>query len=188
MRAIRTEGVGYRVWGVKGTKFSTNSHPTLHIQHPNTQHPNTQHPTPQTQLMRSFPLLTLLVLLLGGAIAPAALALPNRMPIVVAERQRGDIFRELNLSPEQTRQIQAIRDRYQGQLEQHKRAMRQEQQQLRSLMAGNASTEQIREQFRQLQAARQTLSEVQFNSFLEIRAVLTPQQRRKFAEIMGNRR
>jgi Spy/CpxP family protein refolding chaperone len=110
------------------------------------------------------------------------------MPIVVAERQRGDIFRELNLSPEQTRQIQAIRDRYQGQLEQHKRAMRQEQQQLRSLMAGNASTEQIREQFRQLQAARQTLSEVQFNSFLEIRAVLTPQQRRKFAEIMGNRR
>jgi len=138
--------------------------------------------------MRSFPVLTLLVLLLGGAIAPVTLALPNQVPTVVAQNRRGNIFRELNLSPEQTRQIQAIRSRYKGQIEQRQQRSRQAQQQLRSLMAGDASAEQVRQQFRQVQAARQDLAEVQFNSFLEIRAILTPQQRRKFAEIMENRR
>jgi len=126
--------------------------------------------------------------LLGGAIAPVTLALPNQLPTVVAQNRRGNIFRELNLSPEQTRQIQAIRSRYKGQIEQRQQRSRQAQQQLRSLMAGDASAEQVRQQFRQVQAARQDLAEVQFNSFLEIRAILTPQQRRKFAEIMENRR
>jgi len=138
--------------------------------------------------MRSFPVLTLLVLLLGGAIAPVTLALPNQLPMVVAQSRRGNIFRELNLSQDQTRQIQAIRSRYKGQIEQRQQRSRQAQQQLRSLMAGDASAEQVRQQFRQVQAARQDLAEVQFNSFLEIRAILTPQQRRKFAEIMENRR
>ncbi|MCS6813504.1 MAG: Spy/CpxP family protein refolding chaperone [Cyanobacteria bacterium] len=137
--------------------------------------------------MRSLPTLTLLLTLLGAATAPFTWAFPGDVPPVVAQRRRGDLLRELNLSPQQTRQIQAIRNRYQGQIEQRKRAVAEAQQQLRSLMSGDASADQLRQQFRQVQAARQELAELHFNSLLEMRAILTPEQRRKFADLVDRR-
>lgn len=139
--------------------------------------------------MRSLPTLTLVLLLLGAAAAPLARAMPNDgLPVdglpVVAQRRRGDLLRELNLSPQQARQIQVIRNRYQGQIEQRKRVVREAQQQLRSLMSGDASPDQLRQQFRQVQAARQELAELHFNSLLEMRAILTPEQRRKFTDLI----
>jgi periplasmic protein CpxP/Spy len=105
-------------------------------------------------------------------------------------KQRGmGLMRDLNLSSEQMTQIQQIRSRYRDQLERDRKAARQAQQELRSLMAGNTATEQqIKEKFRQVQSLRTQAAEAQFNSMVEMRNVLTPEQRQKFAERMEKRR
>ncbi|MCU0548183.1 MAG: Spy/CpxP family protein refolding chaperone [Leptolyngbya sp. Prado105] len=98
------------------------------------------------------------------------------------------LMRDLNLSSDQMTRIQQIRSRYRDQLERDRTTARQAQQELRTLMAGNATDDQIRDKFRQVQALRTRTAEAQFNSMLEMRGVLTPEQRQKFAERMEKRR
>jgi periplasmic protein CpxP/Spy len=111
----------------------------------------------------------------------------SQAPDQSGKREMG-LMRELNLSADQMNQIQQIRSRYRDQLQRDRTAARQAQQELRTLMAGNATDEQIREKFRQVQALRTKTAEAQFNSMLEMRNVLTPEQRQKFAERMEKRR
>lgn len=108
-------------------------------------------------------------------------ARPNRRP------GKGNFLRELNLTPQQMQKMQAVREQYKGQIRQQNQALRQAQQTLQNLMAGTASKEQVRSQYRQVAALRQQLAELNFNSILEIREVLTPEQRRKFADLMQRR-
>lgn len=119
----------------------------------------------------------------GGQTQPLISQAPDRP----ARREMG-LMRELNLSADQMTNIQQIRSRYRDQLQQDRAAARQAQQELRTLMAGNAPDNQIRDKFRQLQALRTKAAEAQFNSMLEMRNVLTLEQRQKFAERMEKRR
>ncbi|MBE9011397.1 Spy/CpxP family protein refolding chaperone [Pseudanabaenaceae cyanobacterium LEGE 13415] len=98
------------------------------------------------------------------------------------------LLRELNLSPDQLNRIQQIRSRYRDQMKSDRDAARQAQQELRTLMAGSASDDQIREKFRQVKELRTKVADAQFNSMLEIRNVLTPEQRQRFAQRMEQRR
>jgi protein CpxP len=98
------------------------------------------------------------------------------------------LMRDLNLSVEQMKSIQQIRSRYRDQLESDRTAARQAQQELRKLMAGNAKDDEIRDKFRQVQSLRAKAAEAQFNSMLEMRGVLTQEQRQKFAERMEKQR
>ncbi|BAU13153.1 putative Spy protein [Leptolyngbya sp. NIES-3755] len=98
------------------------------------------------------------------------------------------LLRELNLSADQTSRIQQIRSRYRDQMKRDRDAARQAQQELRTLMAGTANDDQIREKFRQVKELRTKAADAQFNSMLEIRNVLTPEQRQRFAERMEQRR
>lgn len=66
--------------------------------------------------------------------------------------------------------------------------MRQAQQELINLLAGNASREQIRSKYNQIRGLRQQLTDAEFENTLAIRDVLTPEQRQKFIELMFKRR
>lgn len=103
-------------------------------------------------------------------------------------RGDGGLMRELNLSADQMTKIQQIRSRYREELSNDRNAARQAQQELRTLMAGTATDAQIQTKYRQVKALRAKIAEAQFNSMLEIRNVLSVEQRQKFAERMDKRR
>ena len=144
--------------------------------------------------------LTVLGLILGipviGVADSTRSSVDDSTPIQVARMrqrrdrsgQQGRFLQELNLTPDQTRRITAIRSKYKAELQQQRQATQQAQKQLRDLMVSSASAGQVRQQFQQVQTLRRQLSETQFNSLLEVREVLTVEQRRKFAELMQNRR
>lgn len=108
---------------------------------------------------------------------------PNRPP-----RGMPRWIGELNLTPDQMQQMQAIRSRYQNQISQRAQALRQAESELQQLMASNADTNQIRTKHNQVQSLRQQLAQVRFESMLEMRQVLTPEQRRQLAQRMNQRR
>ncbi|MEB3336474.1 MAG: Spy/CpxP family protein refolding chaperone [Leptolyngbyaceae bacterium] len=145
-------------------------------------------------MLRSTPILVALMLCLGCA---SALAEPNtfQSETLLAQRQQRrprqqqeGFLKELNLTPEQTKKMQEIRNQSKTQISERRQAVQQAQEELRSLMSGTAPRSQIQDKFRQVQALRQQAAELQFNNLLEMREVLTPEQRRKFAEAMENRR
>lgn len=144
--------------------------------------------------LRRASVLAVLMLSLGSA---AAFVSPNfLLPQATAQntedqrspkRGKAQLLQELNLTPEQTQRIEAIQNQYRDQISQRKQAARQAEQELRDLLAGTASTEQIREKYRQVEALKQEAAQVRFDSTLAMRDVLTPEQRRQFAERMQNR-
>jgi periplasmic protein CpxP/Spy len=136
-----------------------------------------------------------LMLTLGSA--TAATAVPNPVePQTIAQNQRpnrpggkqGGMFEQLNLSADQKQKMQAVRDRYKDQVSQRMQAVRQARQELETMMAGTASASQMREKHRQIIGLRQQLEEVQFESTLAMREVLTPEQRSQLAQMMQQRR
>ena len=66
--------------------------------------------------------------------------------------------------------------------------MRSNQQELNSLLSNNASDREVRSKHQQISRNRQEMSNLQFESFLEIRQVLTPAQRTEFSQLMQERR
>ncbi|MBE9174145.1 Spy/CpxP family protein refolding chaperone [Synechocystis salina LEGE 06155] len=103
-------------------------------------------------------------------------------------RGQGQWMQSLNLTDSQKQQLEAIRQKYQGQMQSLSEQLRTSQNELRTLMAGNGSDSQIRAKHSQVANLRQQLGELRFNSMLESRQVLTPEQRQKFSELMQERR
>jgi Spy/CpxP family protein refolding chaperone len=95
---------------------------------------------------------------------------------------------QLNLTQEQQQKLQGIQSQYKDQISQRKQAMRQANRELRDLMAGTASADQIRAKHQQVQDLRQQLEKVTFESMLASREVLTADQRKQFAQLMEQRR
>jgi protein CpxP len=98
------------------------------------------------------------------------------------------LLRDLNLTPEQTARMETIRETYRPQLEQQRTAVRSAHESLDRLMAGEASDAQLRTQHQALLAAKQRMDEIRFNSMLEMRSVLTVEQRQEVAQRMAQRR
>ncbi len=141
-------------------------------------------------LLRRVGILGVLMAVLGASSA-IALEVPPVAEIVAQKGpgRGGDRWlQQLNLSQDQMQQIQAIRDRYKGQMEQRGQALRQAQQELGNLMAGTASSNDIRDKHRQVEQLRQQLAQMRFESMLEIRDVLSPDQRRQLSQMMQQRR
>lgn len=145
--------------------------------------------------IRRISALAILMFTLGST--AAAIAVPNPLePETIAQNQRpnrsggkqGGMFEKLNLSAEQKQKMQAVRDRYKDQISQRMQAVRQARQELQTMMAGTANTSQIREKHRQIMGLRQQLEEVQFESTLGMRELLTPEQRSQLAQQMQQRR
>ena len=139
--------------------------------------------------LRRVSVMFALMLSLGSAVALAPNSLLPQASAQNTEEQRRPNrhqakFQELNLTPEQTQQIQTIESRYEDQMAQRKQAVRQAKQELVDLMAGTASESQVREKYRQVEALKQQVADIRFDSMLAMREVLTPEQRRQFAEGM----
>uniref|UniRef100_A0ACD5GZI9 Periplasmic heavy metal sensor n=1 Tax=Desertifilum tharense IPPAS B-1220 TaxID=1781255 RepID=A0ACD5GZI9_9CYAN len=94
----------------------------------------------------------------------------------------------MNLTPQQMQQMQAIRQRYQGQMQSSRQSLRQAHQELQQLMASDAPVNQIRDKHRQVQQLRSAMADLQLENMLEMREVLTLQQRQMLNQRMQQRR
>jgi periplasmic protein CpxP/Spy len=103
------------------------------------------------------------------------------------ERKEQEIFKSLNLSGSQVTRMREIRKKYENRIDRREKSLKQANQELRVLMAGSASSAQIRAKYNQVQNLHNQLGDLRLESLLEMRAVLTPSQRRKLAEIMGKK-
>ncbi len=91
---------------------------------------------------------------------------------------------ELNLSPEQTKQIIEIRKQFRPDAE---RRLKEEylsyKQSLSQAMSDGSTIEQVRNHFENMQKKYSELQTLKFEKLLKIREVLTIEQRKKFAEM-----
>ena len=145
---------------------------------------------------RRLSILSVLILALGGT-ATVALAEPNPLPPqTIAQRgpgprgPRGPLgaIEQLNLSDQQIEDLENIRLRYQDEMNEQRQILMEAKQELNDMMSGSTSVGQIRNQYSQVEQLRQQLGALQFESMLEMREVLTPEQRLQFAEKMQQRR
>ena len=103
--------------------------------------------------------------------------------------QDGRWMEALDLSPEQSEQIQAIREQSRQTMEPLREQMQQAREQLRSLMASNTATDDdLRAAHEEVQNLHQRLGSQRFETTLKIRQVLTTEQRTQMAELMEQHR
>ncbi|WP_404784681.1 Spy/CpxP family protein refolding chaperone [Altericista sp. CCNU0014] len=121
--------------------------------------------------------------------SPAVVAQDSPRPGSWGKRGWGNKWQEqLGLSADQKAQIQKIRDGEKSASEGLREQMRAAVEKQKSLMAGSASDEQLRQQYKEIQALRQQASDRRFETMLQIRKVLTPEQRAKAAQLMQEHR
>ncbi|MEG4323024.1 MULTISPECIES: Spy/CpxP family protein refolding chaperone [unclassified Microcoleus] len=146
--------------------------------------------------MRRISALAILILTLGTATAATAAPSPVQ-PETIARNENanrsggkvGGMFEKLNLSADQKQKMQAVRDRYKDQVSQRMQAVRQARKELEAMMSSStANASLMRDKHRQIMGLRQQLEEVQFESTLAMRDVLTPEQRSQFSQQMQQRR
>lgn len=104
------------------------------------------------------------------------------------EMPQGRVLQKLNLTSAQMQQIKAIRDRKKGEMQGIMQRLRQAQQEMNTLMAGNATADQIRAKFNEMQPLREQMAKMRFEQMLAMRDVLTPQQRSEMAKITQQRK
>jgi periplasmic protein CpxP/Spy len=121
--------------------------------------------------------------------SPAVVAQNSPQPGSGGKRGWGNKWQEqLDLSEAQKAQIQKIRDGEKSSSEGLRQQMRAAAEKQRSLMTGDATDEQLRQQYKEMQALRQQASDRRFETMLQIRKVLTPEQRAKAAQLMQDHR
>ena len=98
------------------------------------------------------------------------------------------LMEQLKLNSEQKQKLNAIHKQYKDKISQSRKALNQANKELRDLMAGAATVEQIRAKHDQVQELRQDLEKLTFESMLATRDVLTPEQRLQFAQLMESRK
>ncbi|MBK4728741.1 periplasmic heavy metal sensor [Oxynema sp. CENA135] len=140
--------------------------------------------------------LTALSVLLGTT---AAYAAPPEFgnPEIVAQRPGGPgrgrgqggqrWIEQLDLSQDQQQRIQQIRDRYRSEAESTYTQMMQLRQEMQDLMVGNGSDSQLRSKHDEMMKLHQRMGELRFDQMLEIRAVLSAEQRQQWAQQMQQR-
>jgi len=103
--------------------------------------------------------------------------------------QEGRWLEALNLSAEQTERIQSIREEAKQAMEPLREQLQQEREVLQSQLAGDTATDdQLRAQHQETEDLHQQMGVERFETMLEIRRVLTPEQRSQMAELMEQRR
>ncbi|MGA9378191.1 MAG: Spy/CpxP family protein refolding chaperone [Phormidium sp.] len=96
-------------------------------------------------------------------------------------------IQRVNLTAEQTQRMQTISNKYKGQILASAKSLRQAQFELGQMLGSDASIDSLRQKHRQVEALKQKLGNLRFESLLEMREVLTPQQRRQVAQNLQNR-
>ena len=99
----------------------------------------------------------------------------------------GRWLEQLNLSPEQVKEIQEIRNQHDSKIKRKSQELRQAHEKLRELMTADASTNAIRQQHSRVNQLRQEMGELKFERMLAIREVLEPEQRQQLANWMQSK-
>ena len=95
---------------------------------------------------------------------------------------------KLDLTEEQSTQIEAIQEKYRAANEENYQQLEQAREEMRSLLSSDANPNQLRQQHQEMQSLRQQLGNNRFEAMLEVRDILTPEQRQKMADMMAQRR
>lgn len=98
------------------------------------------------------------------------------------------LIKELNLTEDQAKQVKEIRGRLKPTIKEKRTAKREAMKELAGLMKTDGDEAKIREAYQKLQVARADAEKSQFEMMLELRRVLTPEQRQKFRDLVGERR
>lgn len=101
---------------------------------------------------------------------------------------RYGLMEELNLKQEQQQKLQLIQSRYKDKIEYLQEGINRSNQEFRSLMISNIDPGQIRNKHQEVQDLRQKLDNLRLESMIEMREVLTPAQRSRFAQMMARRK
>ncbi|MDJ0660778.1 MAG: Spy/CpxP family protein refolding chaperone [Crocosphaera sp.] len=148
-------------------------------------------------------IVTVLTLGMGGTVALANSIQETHSSILSSEtkilaqeeekkprrRQRSQQFQQLlNLSDEQMQQLNAIRQKYRPQMEQLRQQMQATGQELSQMMQGNASENDLRRKHQEIVNLRQQMGNIRFSSMLEMRKILTTEQRQQLAQLLEQRR
>ncbi len=127
--------------------------------------------------------------------APSALAQrfqPNDIQTVAQRGPHGDraekLIEQLDLSEEQAEQIRTIREEARAENEDLRTQVQQAREQMRSLLDSDASNAELEQQHERMQALHQQMGDRRFQTMLQIREVLTPEQQQQLAELMEQRR
>ncbi|WP_036480067.1 Spy/CpxP family protein refolding chaperone [Myxosarcina sp. GI1] len=104
---------------------------------------------------------------------------------------RGDrlekLQEQLDLSTEQRRQIEQIEQQSETETEDLRQQLEEAHQQMQTLLSSDASTDELRQQHQQMQELHQQLDNNRFETKLQVREILTPEQRTQLAETMQRR-
>ncbi len=104
-------------------------------------------------------------------------------------RARAEQFqRALNLSDQQMQQLGEIRKKYRPQMQSLAQQMQGKAKELNRMMQGNASEDQLRSKHQEIANLRQQMGNIRFESMLEMRKILTAEQRQKLAQFLQQRR
>lgn len=102
--------------------------------------------------------------------------------------ERGEFMGKLNLTTEQQQQMQSIRTKYQPQMDGIRQEMRTEREKLRQMMTNNSSSDNLRSQHNKIASLNQKMGDVRFQSMLEMREVLTTEQRQQWNQMMDEKK
>ncbi|MFN3454611.1 MAG: Spy/CpxP family protein refolding chaperone [Pseudobdellovibrio sp.] len=97
------------------------------------------------------------------------------------------IKKELNLTAEQKKQLKDSGGYSREDMKQKHTALREAQKSLEETLKSDASEEQIRAKFTELQTIQEDFAKARFEKILKIRSVLTPEQRAKFKNVIGKK-
>ena len=97
------------------------------------------------------------------------------------------LLKQLDLTSEQSSQIKAIKDQAKAKGQGLREQMRAEQEKLKSLFKSDASTEILAQQHQKPQNLRQQMGDNRFATILQIREILTPEQRAKMSELISQK-
>lgn len=120
------------------------------------------------------------ILVIGSFAAGTALADCPKDGKAGECKDRDQWLQELNLSAEQKEQLTAIKEKYHDDMKKHKQAMKASRESLQAALKTDASDASLRKQFKAMQEQRAQFASLRFEKVLAIRAILTPDQRKKF--------
>ncbi|NJN75311.1 MAG: Spy/CpxP family protein refolding chaperone [Synechococcaceae cyanobacterium RL_1_2] len=121
----------------------------------------------------------------------------NFEPVFMADRGEGEgglrfgegrLIEELELTPTQQAQIETLKENHRTEMEGLREQMQPIKDEIRELMVGTADKATIRAKHQEAQSLHTKIQDARFEQMLEIREVLTPEQRQKFASIMDQKR
>lgn len=106
------------------------------------------------------------------------------------------LLEQLDLTPEQSQEIEAIKENSRTENEALRQQMQTKHEEMGSeamprglsLLASESTPEQLRQQHQQLQDLHQQSANTRFETMLEVREVLTAEQRTQLAELIAQHR